>query len=215
MASEVRRMRTKRLMDVVFAGAAVMVLSPLLAAVALAIALLDGRPVLYVATRVGQYGRLFRLYKFRTMISSEAVALTTGSSVTVYDDPRVTRLGGVLRRLKLDELPQFLNVLRGDMSLVGPRPEDPEYVALYTPEQRKILDLKPGITSVAALQYVDEGELLKGDDWEVVYRERIVPAKLALETEYATRRTVWTDLGLLGDTVITLIRRMAGGRSTR
>ena len=108
-----------------------------------------------------------------------------GVSVTVWDDPRITRLGKVLRRLKLDELPQLLNVLRGEMSLVGPRPEDPEYVALYTEEQRRILDLKPGITSVAALRYWDEVELLKGDDWETVYREQLVPAKLALELEYA------------------------------
>ena len=108
----------------------------------------------------------------------------------MHNDPRITRVGRILRTTKIDELPQFFNVVRGDMSLVGPRPEDPEYVALYTPEQRRILDLKPGITSVAALEYVDEGELLKGDDWEAVYREQIVPAKLALEAEYAARRTL-------------------------
>ena len=132
--------------------------------------------------------------------------------MTLWADPRITPLGKVLRRLKLDELPQLFNVLRGDMSLVGPRPEDPEYVALYTDEQKRILELKPGVTSVAALQYWDEVELLKGDDWETVYRERLIPAKLALEAEYARSRTLWTDMRLLSRTAISLARRIVGGR---
>jgi lipopolysaccharide/colanic/teichoic acid biosynthesis glycosyltransferase len=197
-------MLTKKVLDVVLAGVALLLLTPLLLLVALAIVMTDGRPVFYPAARVGQHGRPFRLYKFRTMVPA-------GTAVTVWDDPRITRVGKVLRRTKLDELPQFFNVLRGDMSLVGPRPEDPEYVALYTPEQRRVLDLKPGITSVAALRFVDEGELLKGDDWEAVYRERIMPAKLALEVEYAQRRTLWTDIGLLGSTAMLLARRVFGG----
>ena len=131
--------------------------------------------------------------------------------MTVWDDPRITPLGRALRRLKLDELPQLLNVLRGDMSLVGPRPEDPEYVALYTEEQRRILELKPGVTSVAALRYWDEVELLTGDDWEAMYRERLIPAKLALEMEYARRRTMWTDVKVLGRTAVSLARRIVGG----
>jgi lipopolysaccharide/colanic/teichoic acid biosynthesis glycosyltransferase len=204
-------MCTKRLLDIVLAGAALVVLTPLLAVVALAIVLTDGRPVLYVATRVGQHGRNFHLYKFRTMITARSPLLAQGSSVTVHNDPRITRVGRILRTTKIDELPQFFNVVRGDMSLVGPRPEDPEYVALYTPEQRRILELKPGITSVAALEYVDEGELLKGDDWEAVYREQIVPAKLALEAAYAARRTLWTDIGLLFRTAVMLVRRLFGG----
>jgi|WetSurMetagenome_2_1015567.scaffolds.fasta_scaffold317677_2 lipopolysaccharide/colanic/teichoic acid biosynthesis glycosyltransferase len=201
----------KRLLDIVLAGAALVVLTPLLAIVALAIVLTDGRPVLYVATRVGQHGRNFHLYKFRTMVTAQSPVPAQGSSVTVHNDPRITRVGRVLRTTKIDELPQFFNVVRGDMSLVGPRPEDPEYVALYTPEQRRILELKPGITSVAALEYVDEGELLKGDDWEAVYREQIVPAKLALEAAYAARRTLWTDIGLLLRTAAMLVRRVFGG----
>jgi lipopolysaccharide/colanic/teichoic acid biosynthesis glycosyltransferase len=201
----------KRFFDLVVAGIGLVVISPLLAAVALLIRLKDGPPVIYKATRVGQHGRIFRLYKFRTMVPAGAAVLAPGSSVTVYDDPRITSIGRMLRRLKLDELPQFFNVLRGDMSLVGPRPEDPEYVALYTPEQRKVLEVKPGITSVAALEYVDEGELLKGDDWETVYREQIVPAKVALEIEYAKRRTFWTDMGLLVRTAWTLVHRVPGG----
>jgi lipopolysaccharide/colanic/teichoic acid biosynthesis glycosyltransferase len=95
--------------------------------------------------------------------------------------------------------------------LVGPRPEDPEYVALYTDEQRRILDIKPGVTSVAALRYWDEAGLLKGDDWETVYREQLVPAKLALELEYARRRTLWSDLGVMARTALGLLRHMVGG----
>ncbi len=198
-------------MDVTLAGLALVVLSPVFLVVAVVIVVTDGRPVFYVATRVGQHGRDFHLYKFRTMVTNPDAVVAPGSSVTVYNDPRITPIGRMLRKTKLDELPQFFNVVRGDMSLVGPRPEDPEYVRLYTSEQRRVLDLKPGITSVAALDYVDEGELLKGDDWEAVYREQIVPAKLALEIEYAARRTLLSDIGLLLRTAWTLARRIAGG----
>ena len=193
------------------AGLALVLLTPLFLVVSLIIVLTDGRPVFYVATRVGRYGHEFHLFKFRTMVTARTSVPAQGSSVTVHNDPRITPIGRVLRSTKIDELPQFFNVLRGDMSLVGPRPEDPEYVALYTPEQRRVLDLKPGITSVAALEYVDEGELLKGDDWETVYREQIVPAKLALELEYAKRRTLLTDIGLLFRTAFMLVRRVFGG----
>jgi lipopolysaccharide/colanic/teichoic acid biosynthesis glycosyltransferase len=221
-------MRAKRTMDIVIAVLVVVVLSPLLLLIAVAVAMADGRPILYLGTRVGQHGRLFALLKFRTMSvakpepsdpslcsegapSTGGVAPVRGASVTVWDDPRITGLGRVLRRLKLDELPQLFNVLRGEMSLVGPRPEDPEYVALYTEEQRRILDLKPGITSVAALRYWDEVELLKGDDWETVYREQLVPAKIALELEYAARRSLWSDLGVMARTALGLFHHIAGG----
>jgi lipopolysaccharide/colanic/teichoic acid biosynthesis glycosyltransferase len=221
-------MRGKRIMDIAIAIPVVLILSPLLLLVAAAVAAADGRPVLYLGTRVGQHGRPFQLFKFRTMVvtgpettagpldsesapSARGLASALGVSVTVWDDPRITRLGGALRRLKLDELPQLFNVLRGEMSLVGPRPEDPEYVALYTEEQRRILELKPGITSVAALRYWDEVELLKGDDWEAVYREQLVPAKVALELEYAGRRSLWSDLGVMIRTASGLFHHMAGG----
>jgi lipopolysaccharide/colanic/teichoic acid biosynthesis glycosyltransferase len=204
-------MRAKRVMDIAIAVPALLLATPLLLLVAAAVALADGRPVLYLGTRVGQQGRLFSLYKFRTMATAER-APAQGASVTVWDDPRVTRLGRWLRRLKLDELPQLFNVLRGEISLVGPRPEDPEYVALYTQEQRRILDIKPGITGVAALRYWDEAELLAGDDWETVYREQLVPAKMALEFEYAHKRTLWSDLGVIARTALGLFHHMAGGR---
>jgi lipopolysaccharide/colanic/teichoic acid biosynthesis glycosyltransferase len=207
-------MRTKRVMDIVIAVLVLSVLALPLLVIAGAVALADGRPVLYLGTRVGLHGRPFHLFKFRTMAAARPEATLSsarGVSVTVWDDPRITRLGKVLRRLKLDELPQLFNVLRGEMSLVGPRPEDPEYVELYTDEERRILDLKPGITSVAALRYWDEVELLKGDDWETVYREQLVPAKLALELEYARRRTLWSDLGVMARTAFGLFHHMAGG----
>jgi lipopolysaccharide/colanic/teichoic acid biosynthesis glycosyltransferase len=148
-------MRMKRVMDVVLAGIALLVLAPLLVVVALAIVVVDGRPVFYVATRVGQHGRCFRLYKFRTMVPAHSAALGPGSSVTVHDDPRVTRIGKILRQTKLDELPQFLNVLRGEMSIVGPRPHAlaakagpllyQEAVKHYDSRHR----VKPGITGWA------------------------------------------------------------------
>lgn len=203
-------MQAKRAMDIAITVPALLVLSPAFLVVAAAVVVADGRPVFYLGTRIGQHGRPFRLLKFRTM-KKDAPALARGASVTVWDDPRITRLGKVLRRLKLDELPQLVNVLRGEMSLVGPRPEDPEYVALYTEEQRRILEAKPGITGVAALRCWDEAALLKGDDWEAVYREKLVPAKLALELEYARTRTVWSDLGVLTRTGLGLLHHAAGG----
>jgi lipopolysaccharide/colanic/teichoic acid biosynthesis glycosyltransferase len=204
-------MQAKRAMDIAIAVPALMVLSPLLLLISAAVAVADGRPVLYLGDRVGQHGRPFHLLKFRTMVAAPR-SLAQGASVTVWDDPRITRLGRLLRRLKLDELPQLFNVLHGEMSLVGPRPEDPEYVALYTDEQRRILDIKPGVTSVAALRYWDEAGLLKGDDWETVYREQLVPAKVALELEYARNRTLWSDLGVMARTALGLLRHVVGGR---
>ena len=189
----------KRLMDIVLATVGLVLAAPLLAAIAVLVRLKDGPPVIYRATRVGQHGQLFSLFKFRTMIPSE------GSSVTVWADPRVTPLGRKLRRHKLDELPQLLNVLRGEMSFVGPRPEDPEYVATYTDDQRRVLSVKPGITGVAALEYSDEESLLKGGDWEEAYRERIMPAKLRLEIAYIARQSIWTDLKLILQTFLKLL----------
>jgi lipopolysaccharide/colanic/teichoic acid biosynthesis glycosyltransferase len=185
----------RRLTDIVMALLGLAVAAPVLIAIAAAVRLRDGPPVIYRARRVGQHGREFRLYKFRTMVPGD------GSSVTVWADPRVTPLGRRLRRLKLDELPQLFNVLRGEMSIVGPRPEDPEYVAFYTDEQRRVLSVKPGITGVAALEYADEESLLRGEDWETTYRLTIMPAKLRLELDYLARRSARSDAGLVLRTV--------------
>lgn len=181
----------RRLTDIVLALAGLAVAAPVLVAIAAAVRLRDGAPVIYPARRVGHHGREFHLFKFRTMVRAG------GSSVTIWADPRVTPLGRRLRRLKLDELPQLFNVLRGEMSIVGPRPEDPSYVALYTDEQRRVLSVKPGITGVAALEYADEESLLRGEDWEATYRLTIMPAKLQLELDYLARRSARTDAGLI------------------
>jgi lipopolysaccharide/colanic/teichoic acid biosynthesis glycosyltransferase len=189
---------SKRIFDVVLATLGCLVALPVFLLVALAIKLDDGGPIFYRATRVGRRGQLFRLYKFRTM---RVGADQQGPGVTTQGDTRVTRVGRWLRRTKIDELPQLLNVLANEMSLVGPRPEDPRYVALYTPEQRQILYALPGITSAASLAYRHEEQILAGADWETMYREKVMPAKLAIDLEYMTRRTLWTDIHVIVQTV--------------
>ena len=176
------------------------VLSLLFLAIAVAVKLSDGGPVFYRATRVGKNGRLFKLYKFRSMIVEGD---RQGLGITIDGDSRITRLGRVLRRFKLDELPQLLNVVKGEMSLVGPRPEDPRYVALYSPEQRRVLEVRPGITSLASLKFRREELLLRGENWEATYVKDILPRKLAIELEYIGCRT------LLGD--VKIILRTLGG----
>jgi lipopolysaccharide/colanic/teichoic acid biosynthesis glycosyltransferase len=133
-----------------------------------------------------------------------------GRSVTAADDPRITRVGRFLRQTKLDELPQLWNVVKGEMSLVGPRPEDPKYVALYTPEPRRLLSVRPGITGPAALEFVDEEALLSGGDGEKRYVEEVMPRKLALELAYADRATLASDLGILMRTARVIGRRGRG-----
>jgi lipopolysaccharide/colanic/teichoic acid biosynthesis glycosyltransferase len=132
--------------------------------------------------------------------------------VTAGNDPRITTVGRILRRTKVDELPQLLNVLRGDMSLVGPRPEHPEFVARYTPEQRRVLAVRPGITGPAALAFVDEEERLRGDDPEAAYLAHLMPQKLAVDLEYVESATVGGDLRILGRTLLVVARRALGSR---
>ncbi len=129
-----------------------------------------------------------------------------GPAVTASGDRRVTSIGKFLRRTKLDELPQLLNVLKGEMSLVGPRPEDPRYVAIYTPAQRQILDFRPGITSAASLAYRHEEQMLTGDDWETVYRTQIMPEKIAIDLAYMASATVMTDLKLIFQTILAMAK---------
>ena len=175
-----------------------MILSPLLLGIALAIKLTSPGPVLHRAQRVGLNGRVFTLYKFRSMVIN---AERLGAGVTAHDDPRVTRPGRFLRRTKLDELPQLINVFKGDMSLVGPRPEDARYVALYTPEQRRVLSVRPGITSWASIQFRHEEQLLSVENVDEVYRLQVMPQKLALELDYLGRRTFGLDILILIRTV--------------
>ena len=152
----------------------------------------------YLAGRVGRGGSIFRLLKFRTMVPH---ADRLGGGITVTGDNRVTGTGRILRHLKLDELPQLWNVLKGEMSLVGPRPEDPRYVALYKPNQRGILAYTPGITSPASLSYRNEQALLSGPDWQRTYLEEVLPHKIELDMDYFANRTISSDLLLIGRTI--------------
>jgi lipopolysaccharide/colanic/teichoic acid biosynthesis glycosyltransferase len=191
--------RAKRMFDLFWAALGLVLLWPLLVLLGLVIALADGGPVLYRQERVGRGGRLFRMLKFRTMVAN---ADQGGQLLTVGRDPRTTPVGQWIRRFKLDELPQLWNVLRGDMSLVGPRPEVPRYVALYTSEQWRVLDLVPGVTDCASIKYRHESELLgRASDPETVYVTEILPDKIRLNLEYAAQATVWTDFGIVLSTL--------------
>ena len=189
----------KRGFDILASGAGLIILSPLLLGIAIAVRASSPGPALYRARRVGRHGQAFTLYKFRSMVAN---ADRHGPGITAAGDSRVTGVGRFLRRTKLDELPQLIHGLCGDMSLGGPRPEDPRYVALYTPEQRRILEQRPGITSMASLAYRHEERMLSGDDWERVYVEQVMPAKLAIDLDYARRASVWRDIALILRTVL-------------
>lgn len=189
----------KRVFDFVSSGVGLIVLSPVFVVTAIAVHLNSRGPVFYRARRVGQYGKEFHLYKFRSMVVG---ADQKGPGITSAGDNRITAVGRFLRRTKLDELPQLINVFRGEMSLVGPRPEDPRYVGLYTPEQQALLQHRPGMTSLASLTYRNEEQLLFGTDWERTYIDQILPTKLSTDLEYAQRATLFTDIWLILRTII-------------
>jgi len=193
---------TKRALDLVISIPGLILLSPLLLLLALWIKLDSRGPVLYRGKRVGIHGWPFLMYKFRTMVMG---AEQRGPAVTYRDDPRITKAGRFLRRAKLDELPQLLNVIRGEMSLVGPRPEDPSYVALYTSEQRQVVTVKPGITGPTQLEYRDEASMLHGESVDEEYVTRIMPEKLKLDLEYVRTRSLLLDLKILWRTATTLL----------
>ncbi|SPF37329.1 Sugar transferase [Candidatus Sulfopaludibacter sp. SbA4] len=179
--------------DAMVSAGGLILFSPLLLLIAVAVVLEDGLPVFFQHERVGRGGRLFRLWKFRSMRTC-----VSGRSITSSDDPRVTRVGRILRKYKLDELPQLWNVVRGEMSLVGPRPEIPRFVNLDHPVWRDVLQLKPGITDLASLVYRNEEELLgRSDHPEAYYQEVILPAKLAFNVQYAQARSFWSDIKLI------------------
>ncbi len=186
----------KRLFDLFAVTLGLLMIWPLLLIIVVLVLVIDGRPVFFRQWRVGRGGNLFRMYKFRTM------KVAGGSSLTIGADMRITRLGGLLRKLKLDELPQLFNVLKGEMSLVGPRPEVEEFVAMYSPEQRKVLELLPGITDPASLKYIDESEVLaRASDPRAFYVQTVMPDKIRLNLEYAERAGVISDLHLIFQTV--------------
>jgi len=197
----------KRGMDLAASALGLAVLSPVIAYTAIRIKADDGGPVFYRAQRVGKDGEMFSMYKFRTMVVN---ADRIGGPSTAADDPRLTRMGHTIRRYKLDEIPQLINVFRGEMSLVGPRPQVKQYVDAYTPEERLLLSVKPGITDWASIRYRNEGEILKGsDDPERTYMEKIHPGKIRLGLEYVRRQSVWTDVKILAQTAKALFTEPA------
>lgn len=193
----------KRLFDVIVSVVALILLAPLFAVLAAAVRFTSRGPVIYRARRAGLHGKPFDLLKFRSMVSSPV----QGTAITRAGDPRITRVGAFLRAYKLDELPQLVNVVRGEMSFVGPRPEDPRYVELYDAEQRGILEVLPGITSAASLLYRDEEAHLTGDDFERHYVDTIMPHKLRIDLEYARERTLFSDLVLIVRTLAAAMRK--------
>jgi lipopolysaccharide/colanic/teichoic acid biosynthesis glycosyltransferase len=196
----------KRLFDLLVAGGALLLLLPLFAALALLIRLDSPGPVFFRQERVGRHGRIFRIHKFRTMARD---APERGLQVTVGRDERITRAGHLLRDHRLDELPQLIDVLAGDMSLVGPRPEVPRYVAHYPPALREqVLAVRPGITDPASLAHLDEAaRLAAAADPEREYIEVILPPKLRHQAAYAAHATLWSDLGVILRTLRLLISR--------
>ena len=197
------QLAAKRAMDIVISAAALCVLWPVLLLIALAIVVDDPGPVFYRQVRVGRGGKPFRIFKFRTMVVD---ADKKGLSITVGRDSRITRVGAFLRKTKLDELAQLLNVLAGQMSFVGPRPEVPRYVELYTPYQRQVLLVRPGITDYASIAYRNENDLLAGaDDPERMYIETIMPDKIELNMKYLREISPLTDVRLILRTVLAVI----------
>jgi lipopolysaccharide/colanic/teichoic acid biosynthesis glycosyltransferase len=185
----------KRLSDILISSIVLLFAAPIIAALALMIKKEDRGPVLYRGVRTGLGGKPFRIFKFRTMVVD---AEKIGGSSTADDDPRITRMGKLIRRYKFDELPQFLNVLLGDMSLVGPRPEVKYYTDMYTESEKAILTVRPGITDWASLWNSDEGAALAGiKDPEKYYLEKIRPEKIRLQLEYVQRRSFLTDMSIL------------------
>jgi len=194
----------KRATDVAVATAALVVAAPLAAAIALRIRWEDGGPVIFPGLRVGRDGRLFPMFKFRTM---EVGAERSGVYQTANDDPRLTGTGRFLRRWKLDELPQLVNVLRGDMSLVGPRPPVERDAARYTAEQRQLFEIRPGITDWASIRYRDLGAILAGwPDPHAAYEALVRPRKMELALAYRHCRGYGVDLRILGLTALALLR---------
>jgi lipopolysaccharide/colanic/teichoic acid biosynthesis glycosyltransferase len=185
----------KRPFDLVSSLLGLILISPVLVTLAILIKKEDGGPVFYRGVRVGRFGKPFRIFKFRTMVLN---AEKLGGPSTADDDPRITRVGKFIRKFKLDELPQLLNVLKGEMSIVGPRPEVQMYVDMFTEEEKPILSVRPGITDWASIWNPDEGAILAGSpDPEKTYMEKIRPEKIRLQLKYVRERSLWVDLKII------------------
>lgn len=193
----------KRIFDIIMSSIGLIALSPILLILSILIKIDSKGPVFYRQTRVGKSNKDFRIFKFRTMRPN---ADKTGLITVGGHDPRVTRSGYYIRKYKLDEFPQLINVLLGDMSLVGPRPEVRKYVNLYNAEQLHVLDVRPGITSLASIRYRNENELLaNATNPDKVYIEKIMPDKLAIDLEYVAKANLWTDIKLIFTTFYEII----------
>jgi lipopolysaccharide/colanic/teichoic acid biosynthesis glycosyltransferase len=195
----------KRLFDLVASSAGLVLLSPVLIFIAILIKLGSPGPVFFRGVRVGLYGRPFKIFKYRTMVLN---ADKIGGPSTSDDDPRITSIGKKMRKFKLDELPQLINVFNGDMSIVGPRPEVQHYVNMFTEEEKAILSVRPGITDWASIWNPDEGAILAGSpDPEKTYMEKIRPNKLKLQLKYVEERSFWVDMKIIIETIRTIITR--------
>lgn len=198
----------KRSLDVVASLIGLVLLSPVLLVISILVKLDSPGPVFYRGVRAGRDGEPFKMLKFRTMVAN---ADKIGGPSTSDDDPRVTRVGRFLRKYKLDEIPQLINVLKGDMSLVGPRPEVLSEVEKYTSEERQLLSVRPGITDWASIEFNDEGAILEGaEDPHQAYLEKIRPGKVRLGLKYVRERSFWVDLKILAQTVATVFETRAG-----
>lgn len=201
----------KRAFDIAAASAGLILFSPLMALAALLVKGDSRGPILFKQERMGKGFRPFRIYKFRTM--SERAA-GEGRLITAGQDPRITRVGRALRKTKVDELPQLINVLKGEMSLVGPRPEVPRYVELFKHDYEEILTIRPGITDLASLKYRDEAALLgNADNPEQEYLTRVLPDKISLGKEYIKRSSISFDLKLISKTLLKLVHTDSEARS--
>jgi lipopolysaccharide/colanic/teichoic acid biosynthesis glycosyltransferase len=196
---------TKRIFDLSVSVILLVLFAPFYLLIVLLIKLDSSGPVHYKALRVGKNGRLFKLFKFRTMKVNSS---NSGPAITQKSDPRITRVGKVLREIKVDEIPQLWNVIRGDMSLVGPRPEDPRYVEKYDEEQRKVLLVKPGLSSPASIEYRHEEKLLstQAENLEDYYIRQVMPKKLKIDLDYVENQSLIRDVAICFKTAYTILK---------
>jgi lipopolysaccharide/colanic/teichoic acid biosynthesis glycosyltransferase len=191
----------KRFLDIIVSLALLILLFPVFVVIAVAVVLDSGFPVFYRGERIGKAGRTFRIIKFRSMYVGSA----QGPAITGKDDPRVTRVGKFLRKWKLDELPQFYNVLKGEMSLVGPRPEAPQYVEFYSDEEKMVLSVRPGVTGVSQLLFRNEEEMLEGPDPERFYLDVLMRQKIRCDVAYVRNQSLVFDLVLILLTLVAVV----------
>ena len=192
----------KRLFDILFSLIFLVLLSPLFLIIALGVKISSKGEVIYRQKRLGRNGRLFTLYKFRSMVTG---ADREGSHLTGQNDRRITRFGRILRKTKLDELPQLFNVLKGDMSIVGPRPEVEDFKEHYTGDFSRILDIRPGITDYASIYYIEEEKILPDQERDKFYIEKILPNKMKIQLEYVEKQSLFYDIKVIFLTLISLL----------